>query len=83
MGRVGDKIISGQIDRLIVEDNRVVIVDFKTNRPAAAAPEQIPDVYRRQLAAYVELLGQIYPDKEIVPLILWTNTATLMPVNRT
>ncbi len=83
MGRVGDKIISGQIDRLVVEKKQVLIVDFKTNRPAAASPEQIPDVYRRQLAAYVELLGQIYPDKEIVPLILWTNTATLMPVNRT
>ena len=66
MGLAGGKIISGQIDRLIVEPKRVVIVDFKTNRPAAETPSQVPEIYRRQLAAYRSLLAEIYPDKEII-----------------
>ena len=80
MGKVDNKIISGQIDRLIVEENRVVIVDFKTNRPAAQNQQQIPEIYRKQLSAYRRLLSEIYPNKKIVSLILWTNTAQLMSV---
>ena len=78
MGRVDGQIISGQIDRLIVEENRVLVVDFKTNRPSAASSADIPDVYRKQMRAYRQLLQKIYPQKEIITLILWTNTATLM-----
>ncbi len=81
MGMVDSKIISGQIDRLIVEPQRVVIVDFKTNRAAAANSEDVPEIYRRQLAAYRSLLKEIYPDKEIISLILWTNTSRLTEVN--
>lgn len=81
MGLVDDKIISAQIDRLIVEKDRVIIVDFKTNRPAAATPEQIPQIYRRQMASYRCLLQKIYPERQIITLILWTNTATLMEVD--
>ena len=80
MGVVSGKIVSGRIDRLIVEPGRVVIVDFKTNRPAAACPAEVPEIYRRQLAAYRSLLERIYPDKKIISLILWTNTARLMAV---
>ena len=78
MGLVDGKIISGQIDRLIVEENRVLVVDFKTNRPSAATSADIPNVYRLQMRAYRKLLQKIYPQKEIITLILWTNTATLM-----
>lgn len=80
MGMIDGKIISGQIDRLIVEEKRVMIVDFKTNRPAAASPQDIPQIYRKQMAAYKKLLQQIYPNKEVITLILWTNTTKLMEV---
>jgi len=80
MGMVNGRIVSAQIDRLIVEKDRVLIVDFKTNRPAATSPEQIPVIYQKQMAAYRQLLQQIYPDRKIITLILWTNTATLMEV---
>jgi len=80
MGMTGGKIISGQIDRLVVEKDRVLVVDFKTNRPAAANEASVPEVYRKQMRAYRELLAQIYPDKKVVTLILWTNTANLMEI---
>lgn len=78
MGLVEGKIISGQVDRLVVEEQRVLIVDYKTNRPAAASLNEVPAAYFRQMAAYRALLAQIYPGKEIQSLILWTDSALLM-----
>ena len=34
VGRVGGRPVSGQVDRLVVAPDAVVIVDYKTNRPA-------------------------------------------------
>lgn len=81
MGQVNDRIISGQIDRLVVEKNRVMIIDFKTNRPAAENIKDIPLVYLKQLDAYRALVSKIYPSYDIETYILWTDTAQLMRVN--
>lgn len=80
MGLVGDKIISGQIDRLVVEENRVLIVDFKTNRPAAVLPKEVPTGYVRQLRAYRALAERIYNGRLIETYILWTDTAAMMKI---
>ena len=80
MGLVDDRIISGQIDRLVVTGTKVMIVDYKTNRPAAAKAEDVPQAYVKQMAAYRKLIEKIYPDKEAVTYILWTNTACMMKI---
>lgn len=80
MGVVDGRIVSAQIDRLAVEKGRVVIVDFKTNRPAADCVAEVPEVYVKQLRAYKVLLERIYKDKKVETLILWTDTARLMPI---
>jgi len=72
--------VSGQIDRLAVTDHEVLIADFKTNRPPPRDPVGVPLVYRRQLALYRALLGQIYPDKAVRCFLLWTDTPLLMPL---
>ncbi|MBQ8785469.1 MAG: double-strand break repair helicase AddA [Alphaproteobacteria bacterium] len=77
MGEVDGKIISGQIDRLIIDDNQVIIVDYKTNKNV---PDKIPAVYVSQLNAYKKLMKKIYPQKEIKTYILWTNTANMMEI---
>lgn len=81
MGVVDGKIISAVVDRLVVEKDRVMVIDFKTNRPAAAALEDVPGVYLKQMRAYKELLEKIYPDKKVSTLILWTDTSQLMQIN--
>ena len=81
MGIVGDKLISGQIDRLAVDEKTVKIVDYKTNRPAASSVEQIPQLYRKQLQAYKSLVEKIYPHKKVETYILWTDTAKLMQLD--
>jgi ATP-dependent helicase/nuclease subunit A len=78
-GRDGKRIaIAGQIDRFAVRDDGIWIVDFKTNRPPAAALEEVPVAYLRQMAAYRALIGDIYPGRPIACYLLWTETPALM-----
>lgn len=72
-------VISGQIDRLIVEESRVLIVDFKSG----AQPQSAHDVsksYYIQLGLYALLVGAIYPHRVIQTALLWTSTGTLMEI---
>ncbi len=72
--------ISGQIDRLLVTADKVLVVDFKTNRPPPDDVEQVPAAYLRQLAAYAHVLHGIYPSRTIECALLWTDVPKLMPV---
>lgn len=76
----GGQVINGQIDRLVVDGDRVLIVDFKTNRPSPRSPESIPPAYRDQLKAYKTALSLIYPGKTIHCALLWTDQPLLMPI---
>ena len=78
IGEVGGKIISAKVDRLVIEQDRVIIVDYKTNRPAATTLEDVPDIYLNQLSTYKELLQKLYPQKKVETYILWTNTCNMM-----
>jgi ATP-dependent helicase/nuclease subunit A len=73
--------VSAQIDRLVVEENRVLIVDYKTLRPPPAAEDEVAPIYLRQLAAYRAALARIYPDREIRCALLWTEGPRLMPIS--
>lgn len=79
-GEIDGRLVSAQIDRLVISDTKVAIVDFKTNRPAATNINSIPKVYIKQLKTYEQLMKKIYPDKDIETYILWTNTANLMQI---
>ncbi|MEJ6396616.1 double-strand break repair helicase AddA [Yoonia sp. 208BN28-4] len=68
----------GTIDRLIVTDDRVTAIDYKTNRIVPDDADQTPEGLLRQMGAYAHALAQVYPDHTIDTAILWTETATLM-----
>ncbi|MCP4817790.1 MAG: double-strand break repair helicase AddA, partial [Shimia sp.] len=70
----------GIIDRLIVTKDRVIAVDFKTNATVPSATNGTPDGLLRQMGAYAHALAQIYPNREIQTGILWTRTASFMPL---
>lgn len=74
----GSRSLSGQIDRLVVTDTHVLIVDFKTNRPPPRRIEDVPALYGRQLAAYRAALAAVYPDRTIRCGLLWTDSLVLM-----
>lgn len=72
--------ISGQIDRLYVGTDRVLIVDYKTNRPPPDDVKDANTVYINQLAAYRGLMQEIYPAHQIDCALLWTYAPSLMHV---
>ncbi|MBY0422152.1 MAG: PD-(D/E)XK nuclease family protein, partial [Parvularculaceae bacterium] len=73
-------VVNGAIDRLLVEEKRVLIVDYKTNRPPPERVADAPRSYVAQLAAYRALLQQIYPASEISCALLWTYAPRLMAI---
>ncbi|MEL6450920.1 MAG: double-strand break repair helicase AddA [Pseudomonadota bacterium] len=75
---LGTARMHGTIDRLIVTDSTLHVVDFKTNRVVPDTPGACPVGVLRQLAAYAHGLRQIYPDHVLRLSILWTRTGQLM-----
>ncbi len=71
-GFVDEKFVSGKIDRLVENDNEVIIVDYKTNNISASRVQETLENFRPQLKAYSELLEKIY-DKKIKAAILFTS----------
>jgi ATP-dependent helicase/nuclease subunit A len=72
--------LTGQIDRLAVSDDEVVIADYKTNRPPPASPEDTDPVYIRQLAAYAAALKRLYPGRTIRCVLVWTDGPRAMEI---
>lgn len=77
----GDQVISGQIDRLVILPERILIVDYKTNRKVPDGARNIAVAYKRQMAAYRALLAQIYPDRPVRCGLLWTQGPILMALD--
>jgi len=67
-------LVSGQIDRLVVTESEVLIVDFKTNQTPPKHLEDVPASYVRQLALYRALLRKLYPQLPVRAALLWTET---------
>ncbi|MDD3288830.1 MAG: double-strand break repair helicase AddA [Alphaproteobacteria bacterium] len=78
IGRWGDVLIDGQVDRICVSDDAVWIVDYKTNRNPPAMASDAPKSYLRQMAAYRAVLAEIYPRHTMRCFLLWTQEPRLM-----
>ena len=72
--------LQGVMDRVLVRPDKVLVVDFKTNATVPATPEDCPEGILRQMGAYHHALTILYPDRPAEAAILWTRTATMMPL---
>jgi len=81
-GQVGGNetggVISAQIDRIVVTEEAVLIVDYKTNRPPPKTADGVSEVYRRQMAAYTAALESVFPEHRIRAFLLWTDGPSIM-----
>jgi len=73
-----DVLVSGQIDRLVVTADAVLIADYKTNQVVPATPQAAPQAYLEQLALYRAVLGRIYPGRPVRAALVWTEGPDLM-----
>ncbi len=74
-------LVSGQIDRLVVTPEEVLIVDFKTNHAPPTAMADAPRGYVRQLALYRAVLRKLYPQRSVRAALLWTEIPELMEIS--
>ncbi|GCD76156.1 double-strand break repair helicase AddA [Acetobacter pasteurianus NBRC 3299] len=71
-GVAGGQVIVGQVDRLRILPDKVLVCDFKTGRHAPRKVQDTPVLYLRQMAAYRALLQGIWPDRPVVCVLVWT-----------
>ena len=79
-GRIGNRTVVGQVDRLLIDHDTVLVVDYKTNRPPPSAVTEVDPAYLDQMALYRGLLAQVFPNRRIDAALVWTHTARLMPL---
>ena len=65
-------VVSGTVDRLLVGEDVVRVVDFKTGRRAPSGPDGVPEGHLRQMSAYAAALAVIFPDRRIEAYLLYT-----------
>ncbi|HUC19601.1 MAG TPA: double-strand break repair helicase AddA [Acetobacteraceae bacterium] len=71
-GLINGRVVGGLIDRLAVLPDRVLFVDFKTNRRPPATLAKTPPLYLRQLASYRAVLRGVFPDRAVIAALVWT-----------
>ncbi|MCB9959322.1 MAG: double-strand break repair helicase AddA [Rhodospirillaceae bacterium] len=81
VGVVGGQAVAGQVDRLAVLDDRVIVFDYKTNRPPPASEADTAPAYLRQMAIYRAALRAIYPGRKVLCALVWTDGARVMQLS--
>ncbi|MGB3625123.1 MAG: PD-(D/E)XK nuclease family protein, partial [Henriciella sp.] len=69
----GKIIINGRADRLVMTDTDILLIDYKTDRPAPARAEDVDASYLAQMAAYQMVLETAWPGRRIRPALLYTD----------
>ena len=72
--------ISGRVDRLFVGERRILVADFKTNRPAPRRIEDADPAYVLQMALYWAVLKALFPDRAVEAALVWTDGPKLMTI---
>jgi ATP-dependent helicase/nuclease subunit A len=68
----GRRDVSGRIDRLVVTATEIILGDFKTTLRPPETAWQIGAGTLAQLAAYRQLLRQLYPDRPVRTWVIYT-----------
>ena len=80
-GAIGNRVIAGQVDRLLIADDAVTVIDYKTNRAPPEDEAEVAEIYLRQMAAYRAVLARIYPDRPVRCVLLWTDGPRAMALS--
>lgn len=76
-----DYAVSGRIDRLAVEGDRVILIDYKTNRVPPVREDQVSSAHIAQLAIYKSILQPLYPGKSFTCALVYTENASFLTLS--
>ncbi|MGN1063099.1 MAG: PD-(D/E)XK nuclease family protein, partial [Alphaproteobacteria bacterium] len=80
VGVLGTQAVSGQIDRLLIKEKEIILIDYKSNRHVPQTLDAVPAAYKKQLQTYKALLKNIFPDKVIKSYLLWTQNLSITEI---
>ncbi|HWK36199.1 double-strand break repair helicase AddA [Sphingomonas sp.] len=69
---VGGLVVAGTVDRLVITDDAVRVIDFKTGRRVPTGDAELPEHHLRQMAAYAAALAVIFPGRTVEAALLYT-----------
>lgn len=72
------KTIAGQVDRLLITDHEILVVDYKTLRVSPPDPSKVPKAYIQQMAGYHAVLERLFPNRPIRCALIFTQTPRLV-----
>jgi ATP-dependent helicase/nuclease subunit A len=73
-------VVAGAVDRLLVTEEVVRVVDFKTGRQVPGSAAAIPASHVRQMRAYGQALAVIFPRHRIDLALLYTEAPLMLSV---
>ncbi len=82
-GQIGERMVVGQVDRLAVTTDAVLIADYKTSREVPPTVEDAVARYPQyvaQLALYRAVLNRLYAGRPVHTALLWTEAPLLMEI---
>lgn len=77
----GGQLVNGRVDRLIIQPDQVLIVDYKTDRPAPSSADRVETAYWVQMAAYRAVFQSLYPDRPVRCALLYTDGPRLIELS--
>jgi ATP-dependent helicase/nuclease subunit A len=70
--------LTGRIDRLVVDESGVLVIDYKSDARPPSRAEDVPGNYLTQLGLYALVADQLFPGRTVRAAILWTSLEELM-----
>lgn len=77
----GGAVVAGIVDRLLVTEHAVTVIDYKTGRHVPGGAAQVQPAYLRQMAAYRDALAVIFPERRVEAALLYTAGPKLIPLD--
>ncbi|WP_169194352.1 double-strand break repair helicase AddA [Devosia sp. MC1541] len=71
-------ILRGRMDRIVVDDEGVLVIDYKSDANAPSDPGKVSPAYLTQLGLYALVATQLFPGRSVRAGILWTQLESLM-----
>ena len=72
----------GRLDRLVVEERSVLVVDFKSDANPPDESQPLPAGYLAQVGLYAFSAGQLFPGYDVRAAILWTALESMVELPR-
>ena len=75
------RVVSGTVDRLMVSDELVRVIDYKTGSRVPDGEADVPPAHRRQMLAYTAALRVIFPGRKVEAALLYTAGPKIIPIS--